>query len=142
MQSFCVASQTSALIQLTCSIPQGLVNGLQKFVAYTEDIKEVILPLAINHHLYADDIQLQKHMCLAAIQTKHPILEWCVAEIKDWCSSRHLQLNADKMEVIWFGSRVNLKKMSTMDTTLQICSTIVQPIASVRSLGVCIWTVS
>ena len=26
-------------------------------------------------------------------------MEQCVAAIKDWCSSRRLQLNADKMEV-------------------------------------------
>ena len=36
-----------------------------------------------------------------------PILERCVAEIKDWCESRRLQLNADKAEVIWFGSRAD-----------------------------------
>ena len=76
---------------------------LQKFVAYTEDIEEVIEPFAINHHLYTDDTQLQKHMHLATIQTNRQILERCVAEIKGWCASKRLQLNADKTEVIWFG---------------------------------------
>ena len=41
----------------------------QKFVAYKEHIKEMIEPFAINHDMYADDTQLQKRMCLAAIQT-------------------------------------------------------------------------
>ena len=63
-------------------------------------------------------------------------MERFVAEIRDWYSSRRLQLNADKIEVIWFGSRANIKKILTMDTTLKIWSTIVQPVASVRNLGV------
>ena len=127
---FCVASQTSASVQLTCSMPQGSVIDPQRFVAYMKDSEEVIDPFAINHHLYADDRQLQKHMHLAAIQTNHLILERCIAEIKHWCSSRRLKL---KDEGHRFSSRANLQ---TMDTTLQICSTIVQPVTSVRNLGV------
>ena len=61
--------------------------GLQKFVAYTEDIEEGIEPFEINRHLYADGTQLQKHTRLAAIQTNRPMLELCFEEIIDWCSS-------------------------------------------------------
>ena len=57
--------------------------------------------------------------------------------IKDWCASRRLQLNDDKTEIIWFGSRANLKKFSSADTTLRIGSTIVEPVNSMRNLGVC-----
>ena len=56
--------------------------------------------------------------------------------IKDWCAFRRLQLNGDKTEIIWFGSRANLKKLSSADTTLRIGSTIVEPVNSVRNLGV------
>ena len=53
--------------------------------------------------IYADDMQLQKHIRLAAIKINRSILEQCVAEIKDRCSSMHLQLNAEKNEVlVWF----------------------------------------
>ena len=90
----------------------------------------------INHHLYADDTQLQNHMRLEAIQANCRKMEQCVAAIKDWCSSRRLQLNADKMEVIWFGFRANIKKLSQMDMKLHLGSTVVEPLMSVRNLGV------
>ena len=90
----------------------------------------------VNHHLYADDTQLQNHMHLESIQANCWKMEQCVAAIKDWCSSRRLQLNADKTEVIWFGSRVNIKKLSQMNTKLHLDLTVVEPVTSVRNLGV------
>ena len=47
-----------------------------------------------------------------------------------------LQLNSDKTEIIWFCLRANLKTLSSADTTLQIGSTIMEPVNSVRNLGV------
>ena len=134
MQSFCVASQTAAPVKLNCNVLPGSVFGPYKSVAYTEDIEEVIEPFAINHHLFVEYTQLQKHMRLAAIQTDRLILNR--GQIKDCCSSMRLQLNADKTEVIWFASKANLKKLSAMDITLQICSTIIYPIVSMHNLGV------
>ena len=83
-------------VSLTCSVPQGSVIGLQKFVVYTEDIVETIKAFMVNHHLYADDTQLQNHLRLEAIQANCRKMKQCVAAIKDWCSSRRLQLNAEK----------------------------------------------
>ena len=58
-------------MSLTCSVPQGSVIGPQKFVAYSEDIVETIETIEtfmVNHHLCADDTQLQNHMRLESIQ--------------------------------------------------------------------------
>ena len=41
--------------------------GPKKFVAYAEDIDEEIDTFAINHHLYADDTQLQSHLSIADV---------------------------------------------------------------------------
>ena len=60
----------------------------------------------------------------------------CVAAVIDWCSSRRLQLNADKTELIWFGSRANLKRLSHVDTSLKLESNIIMPSGFVRDLGV------
>ena len=81
----------------------------------------------VNHHLYADDKQLQNQMRLEAIKANCRIMEECVAVIKDWCSSIRLQLNADMTEVIWFGSRANIKKLYKMDTKLHLGSIVVEP---------------
>ena len=65
---------------------------------YTEDIKETIDRFIINHHLYADDSQLLAHMKINAVMEHRRRLETCVESIRDWCSSRRLQLNPDKTE--------------------------------------------
>ena len=64
-QSFCLASGTSNLVRLACSVPQGSVIGPVKFIAYTENIPETVDAFQINNHLYADDPQLQDHMRIA-----------------------------------------------------------------------------
>ena len=123
-------------MSLTCSVPQGSVIGPQKFVVYTEDIVETIEAFMVNHYLYADDTQLQNHIRLEAIQASCRKMEQCVAAIKDWCSSRRLQLIADKTEGIRFGSRANIKKLSQKCTMLQLGSIVVEPVTSVRNLEV------
>ena len=90
----------------------------------------------VNHHLYADDTQLQNRMRLETIQANCRKMEQCVDAIKAWCSSRRLQLNADKTEVIWFGSRANIKKLPRMYTKLHLSSIVVEPVTWVRNLGV------
>ena len=109
---------------------------LNEFAAYTEDIVETIDRFAVNHHLYANDWQLLTHMHLEAVVEHRHRFELCVEQLRDRCSSRQLQLNPDKMELIWFGSRANLAKLRQLDTNLSLCSVVVKPVDSVRDLGV------
>ena len=39
-------------------MPQGSVLGHIEFIAYTEDVTELIAVHDVNHHLFADDTQL------------------------------------------------------------------------------------
>ena len=55
-------------VSLTSSVLQDSVVGPQKFDAYTENMVETIEDFIVNHHLYADDTQLQNQMRLKAIQ--------------------------------------------------------------------------
>ena len=135
-QFFCLASGTSNPVRLACSVPQGSVIGPAKFIAHTENILETVDAFQINHHLYADDTQLQDHMRIATIQAKRHNLELGIDVIKDWCASRRLQLNGDKTEIIWSGSRANLNKLSSVETTLRIGSTIAEPVNAVHNLDV------
>ena len=111
--------------------------GPQEFVEYTEDIVETINKLDINDHLFADDSQLLDHMRLGAVMEHRKRLETCIENMKDWCSSRRLQLNPDKTELIWFGSRANLSNLKRLDVmSLTLCSVVIEPVDSVRDLGV------
>ena len=47
---------------------------------------------------------------------------------------RRLQLNASKTELIWFGSRYSLKKLTEDDLTLRLGSSIIRPDSVVRDL--------
>ena len=59
-----------------------------------------------------------------------------MSAVAKWCVSRRLQLNADKTETIWFGSRSNLAKLQRTNQSLQVGSSNIQPSSVVRDLGV------
>ena len=62
-------------------------------------------------------------------------LSTCADDINSWCNSRRLQLNASKTEAIWFGSKSNLAQLNKRDRSNKVCSSIIQPAAIVRDLG-------
>jgi hypothetical protein len=63
-------------------------------------------------------------------------LQQCIVTIHGWCSSRRLQLNPSKTEVIWFGTKSSLKKMENIDLTLHVGNEVIGSASSVRDLGV------
>ena len=64
------------------------------------------------------------------------ILTNCIHDITNWCSSRRLQLNGAKTELIWFGSRHTLQNVNHEDLKLQLGSAVTEPDRVVRDLGV------
>ena len=64
-------------------------------------------------------------------------IEMCVESLMEWCSSRRLQLNPDKTELIWFGSKSNLRLLTELNIkNLNFCGVNIEPVDSVRDLGV------
>ena len=86
--------------------------------------------------MYADDTQLTAHLTITDIPSTVTSLQNCIGDIQDWCNSRRLQLNPTKTELIWFGSRTNLKKIADLDLNLYIGPAIIKPVTVVRDLGV------
>ena len=60
------------------SLPEGSVLGPQGFIAYTEDLTELL-----GHHMYANDTQLMAHLTINDIPSvaKH---------LKHICFGRHI----------------------------------------------------
>lgn len=135
-QTFHVGQHESGPHSVSCSVPQGSVLGPKEFVAYTEQIEEVISQHSVDHHLYADDTQLIKPAQLVDIPFVIDSLQQCVFELHRWCASRRLQLNPSKTEIIWFGSRSSLSKMEGIDLALHVGSDVIEPTSCVRDLGV------
>ena len=90
----------------------------------------------ITHHLYANDKQAYVDTPVSDLPTAHATLQGCILDIGDWCSSRRLQLNETKTELIWFGSKKSLGKVPESELNLTVGSNIIQPVKSVRDLGV------
>jgi hypothetical protein len=135
-QTFCFSGTQSVEYILDCSVPQGSVLGPVEFIAYTEDVVDIFNHHNLKHHVYADDKQMYTGVSIAHIDDARTALQNCVHDVYDWCASRRLQLNADKTELIWFGSSTNLKKLSTKDCNLYLGDTCVRPSSTVRDLGV------
>ena len=64
------------------------------------------------------------------------LLSASVIRIQEWCASHRLQLNANKTELIWLGSRANLQKLSTTELGFSVGSDYIRPTTVVRDLGV------
>jgi hypothetical protein len=63
-------------------------------------------------------------------------VESCVDDVRSWCASKRLQLNASNTEVLWFGTAAQLRKVPKCDRTVRIGGSAVEPISVVRDLGV------
>ena len=135
-QSFSVDGVQSKLIDVGYSVPQGSVLGPLEFISYTEDVVAVFSRNCVRHHLFADDKQLYQSGKITEIDIIRNLLSRCIIDVRDWCASRRLQLNASKTELQWFGSRANLRKLATANLTLSVGDDVIQPVTVVRDLGV------
>jgi len=63
-------------------------------------------------------------------------LEQCVHDVQVWCSSRRLQLNPAKTELIWFGSQLNLEWIPNSDVSVRVSESVIQATNRVRDLGI------
>lgn len=135
-QSFFVDGAQSAVITVDCSVPQGSVLGPLEFISYTEDVADVFRRNLVRHHLFADDKQLYRSGKISDIGRIRLHLSQCILDVRDWCSSRRLQLNPHKTELVWFGSRSNLRKLASTDLSLTVGDDVIKPVTVVRDLGV------
>jgi hypothetical protein len=116
-QTFYVGDVSSRQVPLMYGVPQGSILGPTAFIAYTEEFQNDI---TLVYHLYADDIQLLACSTVSDVDTCRHRIESSVMQIIDECSSRRLQLNPDKTELIWFGSVANLCRLQNANPTFTL----------------------
>jgi Reverse transcriptase (RNA-dependent DNA polymerase) len=129
-QTFMFGDVESVMYAVNSSVPQRSVLGPLEFVAYTEDVVEIMSQhqLGLRHHIYADDTQLYAHSALEDIRSILLHLQSCFSEARELCTSLRL--------LIWFGSRANLTKLASSDCSLFVGGNITKPSTTVRDLGV------
>ena len=133
-QTFTHKGEQTSSFPVNCSVPQGSVLGPRCFVSYTEDIADLLEEHAVQSHLYADDTQFHDSCRPDDTDTLRSRLSCCADDINLWCKSRHLQMNADKTEAVWVGSRSNLAKITNSDGSIQVGSSKIQPSTVLRDL--------
>ena len=141
-QVFHYVTQRSGPNIVNCSMPQGSVLGPKEFIVYTEELTELIDGYQLGHHLYADDTQLVKSTRIIDITPTIQTLQQCIEAIHKWCASRRLQLNPSKTDIVWFGTKANLKKTENSDLSLHVGNDVIDPVSVVRDLGVYCWTMN
>jgi len=100
------------------------------------ELDSVFLKHDVHHHGYADDTQAYVAVTRPNAPTVAPRLQHCLRDVNDFYGSRRLQLNASKTEVMWFGSAASLRGLTASDKNVDIGNATVQPVYSVRNLGV------
>jgi len=125
----------SVALPVTCGVPQGSVLGPRQFISYIEEMASVFTNHGVNLHGFADDMQGLISSSPSCITATTATLTETVIDIETNCSSRRLQLNPNKIELIWFGSAANLRKLNPSDMNLNLDGTIIRPADTVRDLG-------
>jgi len=117
-QTVSVGSSSSNVRPVLCGVPQGSVLGPKQFIAYTDEIADIFNVHDVSHYAYADDAQGFRSALPSDVSPIVLSLQQTVADVGTWCNSRRLQLNAQKTELIWFGTTVNLQRLDPNDLRL------------------------
>jgi hypothetical protein len=92
-----------------------------------------VLGRRLLYHMYADEMQGHQH---SQPGDRHTALQNTVTDVKEWCLSKRLQLNATRTELLWWGTATNLRKLPPADKFILTVSTVTEPVPVVRDLGV------
>ena len=131
-----LGSNSSSVIRLLCSVPQGSVLGPRMFIMYMADLADFVGQRQVNFHSFADDTQTYLHCLPVDVDSAVCQLEGCISDIGHWMSANRLKLNTDKTELLWTGSKYNLSLLGGCGPSLQLGDDVIKPSDYVRLLGV------
>ena len=134
-QSVKIGDTSSKSHVLEYGVPQGSVLGPILFTIYTTPLGDIIRQNDTDFHVYADDTQLYLSFQMSDINSSCSHMETCIAHVHNWMTDNLLKLNADKTELLLFGSRHNLSDLTIPTVQLQIDGNEITPATTARNLG-------
>jgi len=129
-----VHGEHSAVSETKFGVPQGSVLGPILFIMYTVDVISIVERAGLSVHQFADDTQIygscRSHQSASLCHD----IGVCVDSVACWTRSNRLQLNADKTEFMWCVPP--RRRHQLPDEPLPVSNLNVEPVSSVRDLGV------
>ena len=116
---------------------QGSKIGCRLYKKYVEPLGKLLKHSDCSNHGYADDNTIWKSVNPASESSVYEgitSLEYTLEEVRSWMLANKLCLNDSKTEFIVFGQNRHTKSMP--ECSLQIGDDKIQPVLSVKSLGV------
>jgi exonuclease III len=120
---------------VTRGVPQGSVLGPVLFTIYTAPIQNIISLHGLTGHFYADDTQLYISCKPEDVLTAKIKLEACLKDIVNWLLHNNLALNANKSELLVFGTKQQLGKLKELPK-IQVNGVTLTASQSAKDLGV------
>jgi len=115
-------------------VPQGSVLRPILFVLYVADVLQLVYDHGLMSHAYADDTQILGIRCPSESEALQNLVFDCLDAVGSWMAANRLLLNNDKTEALW---RSSLRRQHQIPTIpVRVGSASVQPVATVRNLGV------
>ena len=110
LQSLKIKDTFSDKVTLSYGVPQGSVVGPVLFTLYTTPLSAIISSFDINHHLYADDIQIYMSISVSNAKESLEKLQHCLIGVSAWMTGSKLKLNPSKTEFLLIGTKLQREK--------------------------------
>jgi len=116
---------------MTTGVPRGSVLDPILYTVYVGAVSQLIANHGVQHHQYADAIQIFTRMTADAIES----LQACVNSLQHWFWANGLLLNPNKSSVAYFGTGRRLQN-TALPTTITVAGSNVDITGSLHILGV------